>query len=515
MKFAIVIDATKNYLESRYEFLLKPLYKNLTTPEILFSKLKKLNLPVFLLYCNEEKNILEIAKKYEVKPVKSKKQVSNHAQLLKELYEIADELKIENLILCYIDAPLLDMKETEKLIKLHSENQAEYSFGENFAEGLVPEIMSIEFLKNIKEFPYKKPDVVSRRVFDNMQADINKFFIEVEISDVDFSLKRLSFTANSKRNFILLKNLFKYIEPDSDYIKIYNTIENHPEILHIFPRYIEIEITNRCNFNCSFCPRQIMKRKEKDMDISLFSRILNMLTEEFNDIIISFTLLGEPLLHPQFKEFVETSMNSNIFSLIVETNGSLLTEEISKFLSQFPPDKLLIIFGLDAFKPETYRLLKNQEKDIFEKVRNNIIKFLALKPENRLRTFVQIVKMNENKFEIEDFYNFWKQYVGENIIIQKYNSYVKKLPDRDPVDITPLERIPCWHLQRDLIILSDGKVPLCKQDINCEILLGDLNKEDLKTIWERQEKFFIKEYKKDFSQLPFCKECDEWYTFNF
>jgi hypothetical protein len=52
------------------------------------------------------------------------------------------------------------------------------------------------------------------------------------------------------------------------------------------------------------------------------------------------------------------------------------------------------------------------------------------------------------------------------IILQKQNVYLGRVEDRRYSDLSPVERIPCWHLQRDLFILSDGTVGFCKQDVD-------------------------------------------------
>jgi MoaA/NifB/PqqE/SkfB family radical SAM enzyme len=41
------------------------------------------------------------------------------------------------------------------------------------------------------------------------------------------------------------------------------------------PVRLEIEPTNICNFNCVFCPREYMKRKEGFMSISKFRDFLD------------------------------------------------------------------------------------------------------------------------------------------------------------------------------------------------------------------------------------------------
>ncbi len=519
MNTKIIIDTTYlNFLQT-FEYSLKPLYNNKSALNILLEKLSKLSFDK-ILFIPENKITDEIkilCDKTSTQIELPDNDISSYMDFLKELSGLTKKLDIDNIILTYGDSPLLDVDEINTIYKLHSNNLTEYTFGENYVEGIVPEIMSKKFLEKITSYDYKKPEILSRRIFDNTTADINKFFIEVNIAKIDFSIKRIELTANSKRNFILLENLFKHITPEFNYIEIYNIINKKPEILHIFPKYIEMEITNNCNLNCTFCPRKLMERNIIDMDFNLYKKIIDEVSDKFNDIILSYSLFGEPFMHPEFEKFVNYTLNdSAIFSLIIETNAVLLDDNKINFLSKFPANKLILIFGIDAVSEELYGKLRksSDNKNYFTIVKNNIEKFLTFNDINKYRSFVQILKMQDNLLEIENFYNYWKQFT-DNIIIQKYNSYINKLPNKTVSDLTPLDRFPCWHLQRDMQIFSNGKVPVCKQIINNTNIIGDLNNISVSDIWKLSEEYFLANYKNNFNKIPICKECDEWYTFNF
>lgn len=64
-------------------------------------------------------------------------------------------------------------------------------------------------------------------------------------------------------------------------------------------------------------------------------------------------------------------------------------------------------------------------------------------------------------------------------------------------------------------MFSDGDSSFCKQDIDGENSYGNINSESLPEIWNRQKKSFINDYAGNFPEKPQCKDCDEWYTFNF
>lgn len=520
MKNLIIIDTTLPFASHLLNYTLETITNNQNSAEILFDKIKKLNYEVCLLLPKADhrniKYLSTLADKHTFKKYTAKNDVHNNADLLKELYSFVKEFDVENIGLVFIDGPLLDLQMTNLLYQSHIENVAEYTFGDNFVDGLVPEIMTKDFLEKISEYPYKRPDVLSRKVFDCIDADINKFFIELEVAEYDFSMLRIELLASNKRNFNLIKKLLQYTQINDGYKTFYEQIKKHPEILFVFSKYVEIGITNKNNLKVIFSPMQKINRNEMDMDLNLFKKIVDELSNEYQDIIISFSLWGEPLLHPQFFDFVDYAIKENkIFNLIIETNGLMLDNEVIKKLSEYPLNKLIFIFKLNSLNPETFlKLYPSSNIEELNKIKENIINFISFNEFNKYRTFIEINKIQENNIELEDFYNFW-QNKGVNIIIQKFNSYLGLLEDKSVVDLTPLDRIPCWHLQRDLEIFSNGDIPMCKQDITIKNKLGNINDNNMLNILKNLEKYYLLNFNEDFEKLPMCKNCDEWYTYNF
>lgn len=201
--------------------------------------------------------------------------------------------------------------------------------------------------------------------------------------------------------------------------------------------------------------------------------------------------------------------------MIIETNGLMFDNEVIKKLSEYPLDKLIIIFKLNSLNPETFlKLYPSSNSEELNKIKENILNFISFNEYNKYKTFIEIYKIKENNIELEDFYNFW-QSKGVNIIIQKFNSYLGLLEDKSVVDLTPLDRIPCWHLQRDLEIFSNGDIPMCKQDIMEKHKIGNIKDDNVLTILKNLEKYYLLNFNEDFEKLPMCKDCDEWYTYNF
>jgi len=82
------------------------------------------------------------------------------------------------------------------------------------------------------------------------------------------------------------------------------------------------------------------------------------------------------------------------------------------------------------------------------------------------------------------------------------------------VDLSPIERRPCWHLLRDFPVLLDGTVILGREDLGENApAQGNVFKEDPENIWKKGEAVYLSHCRKDYRET--CKACDEYYSFNF
>ena len=80
-----------------------------------------------------------------------------------------------------------------------------------------------------------------------------------------------------------------------------------------------LEITNRCNLACSFCPKT--KRPARTLTAEEF-RLLAGKLRAYTDYLY-LHVMGEPLLHPQLQALLETARALG-FRVALTTNGTLL-----------------------------------------------------------------------------------------------------------------------------------------------------------------------------------------------
>ncbi len=105
---------------------------------------------------------------------------------------------------------------------------------------------------------------------------------------------------------------------------------------------VNIEISNICNLQCSFCPEVI--RSKQRMEPALFRTIIEQvapLTEQ-----VCFHLMGEPLVHAELEKLVEICHEHGTRIFLV-SNGVLLREKQSELLLH--PAFRQVNFSLHSF----------------------------------------------------------------------------------------------------------------------------------------------------------------------
>jgi MoaA/NifB/PqqE/SkfB family radical SAM enzyme len=92
---------------------------------------------------------------------------------------------------------------------------------------------------------------------------------------------------------------------------------------------VYIEITNKCNASCRFCPKT--SRAPGFMGKDLFSKILNEI-EGYSEHLY-FHVMGEPLLHPDIGLFLDLCGKKG-FKVHITTNGTLIKQTKHVLLSK-------------------------------------------------------------------------------------------------------------------------------------------------------------------------------------
>ena len=454
----------------------------------------------------------------------------------KSLLEKIAELQtgFDCIYFAFADCPFLDSALTQKMLDRHLQYHAEYSYADGLPYGLTPEILSPGTAGVLAKILGDDDGTVTRDIlFSVIQKDINAFDIEVEISPVDLRCHRINLCADSKRNMMLLKNFFaaagEKIPAASDVEQI---IAEQPQILRTLPNFYPIQVYGGCPQACTFCPYPSVTNVSERRDFMTaenFTQLLDKITAFSGDAVIDLSLWGELSLHPEKMKLIEAVISRSELALVIETSGiGWKNDELEKCAELSanagkrvnprinPMAPLSWIVSLDAAEPQRYAEIRGNG---FAEAVNCAKKLLTLFPND---CYVQAVRTTGAEEDIEKFYRYWKENAprGEkNVIIQKYDDFCGYLENKQASDISPVIRQPCWHLMRDMPVLLNGNVPLCREDINVlkenkgKHLMGNAFSDPLETIWQNGEQNYLEQCKKNYSGL--CRNCNEYYTYNF
>ena len=156
---------------------------------------------------------------------------------------------------------------------------------------------------------------------------------------------------------------------------------------------VYLEFTQRCNLDCTSCFRQNWDFPQTQMTQEIFERCLNDLKTipSLEEIIIGG--IGEPTIHPKFKEWIRQLPN---VKLTLTTNGFSWDDEmIDLFVSRFH-QIVVSIDGLD----DTFKLIRNFKLTQLEANIQRLIKIRKEKKQAFPFMVAQIVISEYNVDEI-------------------------------------------------------------------------------------------------------------------
>lgn len=448
--------------------------------------------------------------------VKEKK-VWTTADVLDEIASLSE--KAETALYAAADCPFLDKALSDEILRVHKTYAAEYTFADGYPYGFSPEALDTGAAAIIASLARQKnlgDEVVTRdAVMKILKTDINSFEIETVLAPKDRRLYRLSFECSTKAGYIASRALYDACGEGKDAASLSEKAVTLVSVLKTVPAFYNVQISGREEGECIYSPyREAYKKtyggkNPRDMTLVEFRPLVSQMASLSESAVVSLSAWGEPLLHPDFTDFVKEAASYDGLSLLVETNGLHVTEELCEKVKEASGGKIIWIVLLDAVSEATYKKMRGSEGSL-SKAHKAVALLQRAFPDT---TYPQFVRTNDNEAELEAFYRFWKDDKnGGKVIIQKYDWFSGILPECKPADLSPLERNPCWHLRRDMTILSDGSVPPCREYVFNNII-GNAFTESLASIWERMTFYAEKDMKCEYGEV--CGKCDEYYTFNF
>jgi radical SAM protein with 4Fe4S-binding SPASM domain len=283
------------------------------------------------------------------------------------------------------------------------------------------------------------------------------------------------------------------------------------------PVSVSTELTNNCNLNCPECSSGSgrMDRERGFMDIELFNRVIKELSPYLNNVNLYFQ--GEPMLHPMFFSFLTNSRETHS---VVSTNGHFLSETNAEKIVRSGLDKLII--SLDGMDQETYSAYRRNGNvnSVIDGIKN--VTAAREVHNSSIKIEIQFLVNRINEHQIPQMRKFAKSV--------KASLNLKSMQIIDKTDIgswQPLKRRfrryrlkngeyaiknsfadRCSRLWFNPVITWDGKVLPCCFDKNAEFIMGDLNTDSFREIWEGPKyRIFRKSILSGRHMIEICRNC--------
>jgi radical SAM protein with 4Fe4S-binding SPASM domain len=281
------------------------------------------------------------------------------------------------------------------------------------------------------------------------------------------------------------------------------------------PLAIDIEPTNSCNFGCGHCLSPRLEQKTDTLDLPSFIKIMRQFPKAR---VVKLSGIGESFLNKDLVGMIEFCRGRKL-QVVLYTNGSLLNRGLSRRLATMK--NVNIGFSVDAATAETFEAIKKGAD--FNAVMDNIRYLAGIRGDNKsLFLCAWTVVTKSNISELPEIVRLSKGLGLDSITLQPFLSDFgdKKIrAANDALRIDPASRgtqdifseasriaerlgIPlyvnynnfysdrnkCAQPWTNTYIAANGDViPCCALSNASVIKMGNIFKNDFKTIWNSPE----------------------------
>ena len=285
------------------------------------------------------------------------------------------------------------------------------------------------------------------------------------------------------------------------------------------PKYIDIELTNNCNFNCCFCPTgtKAMNRQKGFMEMKTVDVIIDSM-KKYDIFGARFIRWGEPTMHPHYIEIVKKFKEAGRI-VHINTNGSLITDEQIKELINIGLDSIKFSFqGADEGTYNEmrlggdYKFLLDRISKMVKLRGSSSVPYIQVSTTLTGETLEQIENFKHDIQGICDYYNIgYTQLSHLNIDEMKIDEYekqkIRELCNRETLHKTYTEICP--EAYDKLSINWNGDVTICCSDYDNFLLVGNVLDNDLHQLFNSHAAHNYRKViaKHQYGALPLCRTC--------
>ncbi|MBI5277192.1 MAG: radical SAM protein [Burkholderiales bacterium] len=290
------------------------------------------------------------------------------------------------------------------------------------------------------------------------------------------------------------------------------------------PRSVKIELTGRCNFNCSFCARSQRLRAQKDMDRALFERLLlEMRAAGVEEIGLFY--LGESFLVDWLEDAVHFAKKVAGFPYVfLTTNGSVATPRRVQACARAGLDSLK--FSLNYADEEQFRSIAQVKSSFYQKMLDNLRgaraerDLVEAETGHRMGLYASYIQYDgEQGVRMQAVVDEMRPFVDELYALPLYNqaALLTESEESRGWEVTAGNRgrlealrdpLPCWSIFTEGHIAWDGKLSACCFDHDGRFHMGDLQEEGFMQAWNSPKFQALREahLKKDVRGTV-CEKC--------
>ena len=287
------------------------------------------------------------------------------------------------------------------------------------------------------------------------------------------------------------------------------------------PRYIDVELTNMCNFRCCFCPTgtKSMQRVRGFMSEEVVDALIENI-KKYKIPAVRFIRWGEPTLHPNYIEIMRRIKEAGAI-IHINTNGSLMKDKDISCLVDVGLDSIKFSFqGADEGTYNEMReggdykhLLGVIEK--MAKIRgNNLLPYIQISTTLTGETAEQIENFKRDVENYCDYYNVgYTKLTHLNVdamnISDEEKEKIRKLQEHEKIHHVFLE--VCVEAFDKLSINWNGDVTLCCSDYDNFMIVGNILDMDLREIFTSRAANQYRDIivKKQYEKIKCCSTCYE------
>ncbi len=265
---------------------------------------------------------------------------------------------------------------------------------------------------------------------------------------------------------------------------------------------LQLETTNVCNADCVFCEYGKMSRPKGLMKMPLFFKIIEEAATIPQIELVTLTGLGEPLLDRHIVErlaWIHTKMPGVKTDLY--TNGTFLTPSMSDKLFQIGHIGTVFV-SLNATNREKRQEI--MQLDDYDKV----VEHIRYAQSKRYNVIIKGV-ISKDLMEAGDQEKFMLQWGPPTSMGGKSFLHLEGNWAGGVWNMRTKMKQACSRALGQIMVLWDGRVSLCCFDGDGRDILGDLNTQTIREMYNGGRALFVREAHNEGrrSEIALCANC--------